>query len=150
MRRDYFTLDVSNVDSTGMPTVHIDYEGPEDQLTKRLIGPEGDPLNADDIDVSYRLRDPIDETDASGVFAITNRTMGEFIFELNADAEPVFEFVRAAREYGTTTDEPKRYTVRVTIGGAEEFEAETATLLVYDETGELRRGRSLIPNGVEL
>lgn len=150
MRRDYFALDVSNVDAAGMPTVHVDFEGPEDQLRERLDDPDGDPLTADDVDIAYRIQGDIDAEEASGVVAVTNRVTGEFILELNADADTVFEFIGAAREYGKGTDDERRYTVRVTAGDETLFEAEKATFLVYDGEGELRRGRSLIPSGVQL
>lgn len=150
MRRDYFALDVSNVDAAGMPTAHVAFEGPEDSLRERLTGSGGDPLTAADVDVAYRLQGDIDAEEASGVAAVTNRVTGEFILELNADADSIFEFIRAAREYGKETEDDERYTIRVTAGEEVLFEAEKATFLVYDGDGELRRGRSLIPSGVQL
>lgn len=149
MRRDYFALDVSHGDD-GLPTAHIDYDGPTDQLADRLEGDEGERLHPDEVDVAFRLRADEDDEESSGVLAVTNRVTGEFIVELNADAETVFGFIRDARECGQQTDGESRYVVSIAVDGEERFAAEKSTLLVYDAEGELRRSRSLIPSGVEL
>jgi hypothetical protein len=150
MRRDYFTLDVANVDSSGMPTVHIDFEGPSEQLSQRLTDASGEPLDADEIDVAYRLLDPVDEDDAEGVVSVTNRVTGEFMLELNAGAADVLAFIDAARDYGSGTDGSRRYRVRITVDGEPFLDHEKATLLVYEPDGDLLRAHSLIPSGVEL
>lgn len=149
MRRDYFTLDVSNVDSRGMPTVHIAFEGPPEQLRERLTDREGEPLDPREIDVAYRLREPVDNPDADGVVAVANRVTGAFILELDATADDVLEFIAAAREFGED-DDGDRYRVRVNIDGERILDAEKQTLLVYEPDGDLLRNRSLIPSGVEL
>jgi hypothetical protein len=156
MRRDYFTLDVRNVggdegpEEPGIPTVTIDFDGPDDQLTERLTDESGTVLEASDLDVSYRLHGPVDDPDTEGVVAVTNRVTGDFVLELNADAGDVTRFVDAARAYGKDTDDGKRYRVEVTIGGESFATYEKSTLLVYDADGGLLRGHSLIPSGVEL
>lgn len=148
MRRDYFTLEVANVDSSGMPTVHIDFEGPSDRLTGRLTDADGEPLDPGQVDVAYRLRDPVENPDADGVIAVTNRVTGSYILELNADAEDVLEFIAAARD--GEDDGDQRYRVRVTVDGEPVLDHEKSTFLVYEPDGELLRNRSLIPSGVEL
>lgn len=150
MRRDYFALDVSHVDDGERPTALIDYEGPTDLLAERLTNHESEPLSADDVDVAYRLRGDVDDEEATGVVSVTNRTTGEFIVELNVDADTVYEFIRAAREYGKHTGDDSRYTIGLAVDGEQRFTAEKSTFLVYDAEGELRRDRSLIPSGVEL
>jgi hypothetical protein len=156
MRRDYFTLDVRNVggeeepEEPGIPTVTIDFDGPDDQLTERLTDESGAVLEASDLDVSYRLHGPVDDPDTEGVVAVTNRVTGDFVLELNADAGDVTRFVDAARAYGKDTDDGKRYRVEVTIAGESFATYEKSTLLVYDADGGLLRGHSLIPSGVEL
>lgn len=149
MRRDYFALDVS-ADDGEMPTARIDYEGPTDLLTERLTDHGGEPLSAEDVDVAYRLRGDVDDEEATGVVSVTNRVTGEFIVELNADATTVYEFIDAAREYGKRTGDDSRYAIGLTVDGEQRFAAKKSTFLVYDAEGELRRGRSLIPSGVEL
>jgi hypothetical protein len=150
MRRDYFTLDVRNVDADGPPTAHIEFDGPADQLVDRLTGETGDPLPPEELDVAFRLQAPPDADDASGVVAVTNRVTGAFVLELNADATDVFDFIDAAREFGKETDRGFRYRVRVTVEEEDVVAHEMNVFLVYNPDGELLRGRSLIPSGVEL
>lgn len=149
MRRDYFTLDASNLDAPGVPTVSIDFEGPSDQLSDRLTDEHGEPLTADEVDVACRLHGPIDES-PEAVVSVTNRVTGEFIIELNTDSDDVFRFIDAAREYGKDTDEQHRYRIRVAIDGDHFLEQHKGTFLIYDADGELLRQHSLIPSGVEL
>lgn len=148
MRRDYFTLDVADAGTSGIPTIHIDFEGPSDQLTGRLTDGQGEPLEPDEIDVAYRLQESADG-DADGVLAVTNRVTGEFILELNARTDEVLEFIRAARERGSDSDD-RRYRLRLSIDGERAMEHRKGTFLVYDEDGGLLRQDSLIPSGVEL
>jgi hypothetical protein len=152
MRRDYFTLDVTNVDGEAetAPVVRIDFDGPSEQLTDRLTDDAGDLLAAEELDVAYRLHGPVNDEDTTGVVAVTNRVTGEFILELNADARDVVRFVDAARAYGKTTDTDTRFVVEVAVDGDPLVEYEKSTLLVYDPEGGLLRQHSLIPSGVEL
>lgn len=156
MRRDYFTLDVRNLggdegsDGGGIPTVAIDFDGPEDQLTERLTDGTGAVLEADELDVSYRLHGSVEDDDTAGVVAVTDRVTGDFVLELNADADAVTRFVDAARAHGKGADDGQRYRVEVTIDGEPFATYEKSTLLVYDPDGGLLRGHSLIPSGVEL
>lgn len=156
MRRDYFTLDVRNVDWVGdemdprKPTVIIDFEGPSSTLRKRLSGTNNDLLDASELDVAFRLQGSLDEPDTSGVVGVTNRITGDFILELNADADNVLKFIRAARRYGESTDDEGRYHVRVKINGQNLISYDKNTFLVYNDEGNLLRQHSLIPSGVEL
>lgn len=156
MRRDYFTFDVRNTgddegtEPPGIPTLAIDYDGPDEQLRDRLVDESGDVLDADEIDVSYRLHGPIDDADTGGVLAVTDRVTGDFILELNVEAGTVTRFVDAARAYGKDTEDGKRYRVEVLIGGEPLVAYEKATFLVYDRDDGLLRAHSLIPSGVEL
>lgn len=156
MRRDYFTLAVSNVDwvdeegDPRLPIVEIDFQGPESTLRSRFTDHDGNVLDAPDIDVAFRLQNPVDESEATGVVAVTNRLTGDFILEMNVDAEDVLEFIRAAREYAETTDGDARYRVDVAFDGEHFVTYEKSTLLVYNQDGDLLRANSLIPSGVEL
>ncbi|MCY4732402.1 hypothetical protein KY092_17775 [Natronomonas gomsonensis] len=151
MRRDYFTLTVDGMDADDpqRPVVTITYEGPTGQLESRLT--KGDSvLESDEIDVAFRLKEPLDSEEANGVVAIADRVTGEYVFELNATAGDVFSFVEAAREFGQRSDSESRY--RIVLETEDEHLAtyDKSTLLVYDADGELLRGQSLIPSGVEL
>jgi hypothetical protein len=157
MRRDYFELAVENVGWVAdggepkKPTVNIGFRGPEELLRERLTDVEGNLLDAAETDVSFRLHDAIDAPGVTGVVAVTNRLTGDFIMELNEDADDVLTFIRAAREFGRKTDERDgRYQVNVSIDGDHVVTYEKSTFLVYDAEGNLLRGRSLIPSGVEL
>lgn len=156
MRRDYFRLEVDNVDwvdaggDPEKPTVNISFQGPEDLLLERLED-EGELLDASRIDVAFRLHDPIDDPEATGVVGVTNRLTGDFVFELNEDADSVLRFIRAAHEYGRAADDSEgRYCVHVDIEGEHVVSYDKRTFLVYDAQGNLRRDESLIPSGVEL
>jgi hypothetical protein len=156
MRRDHFELAAHNIDwvETGdppaEPRVVIDFDGPKETLTDRLTGPSGDLLDESETDVTFRLQDPLDDPDAAGVVSVTDRITGEFLLELNEDADDVLRFVRAAREYGQSTDDSGRYSVVIRIDGDTVATYSKSTFLVYDANGSLLRSKSLIPSGVEL
>ena len=156
MRRDYFTLDARNVDwvdeggEPQLPTVRVDFQGPETDLRTGFSKPDGSRLDADETDVSFRLQGDPEEADTSGVVAVTNRVTGDFIFELNVAAEDVFQFITAARRYAEETGERSRYRIELFLDGEEFVTYEKDTFLVYTNDGDLLRSQSLIPGGVEL
>ena len=156
MRRDYFSLEVRNVDwvnsnaEPARPTVTIDFEGPADPLQERLTDDTGSYLGSEDIDVAYRLQDPVDAADARGVVGLPRRLTGDFVLELNERADNVFDFLAAARRFGESrAAEDGEYAVEVDTGDRT-ITFRKQTFLVYDEEGNLLRNHSLIPSGVEL
>ncbi|PSQ43950.1 hypothetical protein BRD17_05150 [Halobacteriales archaeon SW_7_68_16] len=155
MRRDYFTLDATGVDwvdegdDPERPTVTIDFDGPTGTLDGRLSR-GGEYLDGDEIDVTFRLKDDIDTDDGRGVVSVTDRVTGEFVLEINEEAEDVLRFVRAARRYGEAANDDTRYRVIVAIDGEKAVTYDKSTFLVYDPAGQLLRKHSLIPSGVEL
>jgi hypothetical protein len=158
MRRDYFTLDVENVDwvetddEPAKPSVTIDFDGPADTLRERLMNVDDEPLAAEEVDVAYRLQGSVDDPDTEGVVSISNRITGDFVLELNEAAGDVLRFVKAARRYGQERGEENegRYEITVLIDDDPFAHYDKRTLLVYDEDGNLLRQHSLIPSGVEL
>lgn len=157
MRRDYFELEVENVDwvdggDPEKPLVRIDFDGPSEQLRERLTGTGDDLLDAEETDVAFRLQEELAESpEARGVVGVTNRITGDFVLELNEEADDVFTFIRAAREYGRSTGgSDGRYRVEISVGGEPLVTYEKRTFLVYDAEGNLLRRESLIPSGVEL
>lgn len=159
MRRNDFTLDVGGVDwvdegsEPEKPTVHIDFQGDEDDLHDRLSGPDGELLSAEETDVAFRLlsdADASDAADAEGVVSVTNRVTGDYVLELNADADDVFAFIRAARRYGEDAGDDGQYRVTVGVNGESVATYDKTTFLVYNHEGDLLRRHSLIPGGVEL
>ena len=141
---------VESGDQPAEPQVVIDFDGPKETLTERLTDAEGNPLGAGETDVAFRLQDPLDDPDASGVVSVTDRVTGDFLLELNEGAEDVLRFVRAAREYGKSTGDGGRYSVVIRIDGETVATYAKSTFLVYDANGSLLRSKSLIPSGVEL
>ncbi|ESP89644.1 DUF5793 family protein [Candidatus Halobonum tyrrellensis] len=156
MRRDYFELEVENLEwveageDPRKPRVYIDFHGPEEELRERLAGSRGDLLAAEETDVAFRLQESADDPDATGVVGVTNRLTGDFVLELNEDADDVLRFITAAREYGKRDDGDGRYRVEIDVEGEQLVAYEKETFLVYDAEGNLLRHDSLIPSGVEL
>lgn len=158
MKRDKFELGVSNVgwfeagDPPEQPHVGIDFHGTSDRLTERLQTTDGELLSAKETDVAFRLQEPLSsDDDANGVVSVTNRFTGDFILELNASAEDVLRFIRAAREYDRESDtDDGSYCVDISIDGTPVVSHEKSVFLVYDSDGQLLRSESLIPSGVEL
>jgi len=156
MRRDYFTLDVSDVDwveNDGEPTqprVHIDFHGPADDLRERFETPDGRLLEANETDVACRLQGDVADSETEGVVSVTNRITGDFIIELNEEAEDILAFISAARRYGERQNGDGHYHVTVTLDGETLTTYDKHTFLVYNEDGDLLRQHSLIPSGVEL
>jgi len=156
MRREQFDLDVRNhewVDTDSdprQPLARISVTGTTEQLQSRLKGADGDRLSADMIDVAFRLTESMDDDPtADGVVSVANRLTGDFIFETNEDADDVFQFIHAAREYGRETNTSDRYRIEIVVDG-DTVTYDKGTFLVYDEEGDLLRAQSLIPSGVEL
>ncbi len=156
MRREHFTLEVRDVDwveadgEPREPSVSIDFAGSTTTLRERLTAPDGDLLEDAEVDVAFRLQEPLEE-EAAGVVGVTDRLTGDFILELNVEAGDVLRFIRAARSYGeATTDGSGRYRIEIAVDGDPVVTYEKGTFLVYDDEGDLLRAHSLIPSGVEL
>jgi hypothetical protein len=158
MRRDYFELDVDHIDwveadgTPEKPLVRIDFHGPEETLRDRLTDADGELLEDGETDVAFRLQGDVNDPGAAGVVSVTNRITGDFVLELNEDADDVLRFIRAAREYGKSEadDEDGQYRVEIRTDDGDTVVYEKRTFLVYDADGNLLRGHSLIPSGVEL
>ena len=153
MRRDYFDLTVTGVggdaDDPATPLVRIDFHGPEGLLRDRLSGTDGDLLDASEVDVAFRLREPLSTADdPKGVVGVTNRYTGDFVLELNETATDVLPFIHAARD--SAGEEDAHYRIEIDIEGERLIAYDKDTFLVYDHEGNLLRNESLIPSGVEL
>lgn len=146
MRRDHFTLAARDVGDDEQPTLSIEYNGPEETLTSQLTE-DGAVLSAADIDAAFRLKDPMDEEGAMGVFSLTHRVTGEYLLEANAEASELLDLVDAARN---GAEEDADYRIHIEREEGEPISYELDRLLVYDADGGLLRQHSLIPSGVEL
>lgn len=138
MKREHLAVTASVEATSGPPTLSIEYDGPAATLTERLSGPGGDPYDAGDVDVAFRLQD-----ESAGVLSISERLTGAFVCEVEAAGETIKRVVSAAQ----TDDE--RYRIEIQ-GQDDRWSVEKQTLLVYDDGGQLLRTCSLIPGGVEL
>lgn len=148
--RDYFTLDVTTGERA-KPQVTVSFDGPSEQFMEQLgvdTGP-GPSLDADRLDVSYRLHDDSMAPGTSGVFAVTDRVTGDFILECNADAGTIDRLVTAAREHDDSTTDGQ-YQFTLTVNEQEVLSCDRDLFLVYSTEDELLRQHSLIPSGVEL
>lgn len=156
MRREQFTIDVADVEwleadrEPELPTLTVTVEdGPDRDSFGRTSG-EVAP-GADEIDVTVRLSGGVEDPDDTAVVAFTDRVTGEYLLEANADASAILAFLAAARRYGEVSDDATRYRVRLGQDPDDPlFVLEKRTLLVYSNEGELLRGHSLIPSGVEI
>lgn len=159
MRREQFELTVdgvawveeSDVDPE-QPVVRIETRDAEagNHLRSRLADPDGGQLAAEQTDVTFRLLDDGEGEEDEGVVSVTNRLTGEFVLELNASADNVLQFIKAARRYGEHADTDGQYEVVITVDDEVLVDYKKTTFLVYDSGGELLRNHSLIPSGVEL
>jgi hypothetical protein len=158
MRREHLELTASGVgwvETDGepeKPTVHIDATATEaaNLLADRLTDADESVLAAADMDIAVRLLEHPEDEETTGVVSVTDRLTGEFILELNENADDVLSFITAARKYGEQSDADGRYAVHITADGETLAEFEKTTFLVYNEDGDLLRRHSLIPSGVEL
>jgi hypothetical protein len=149
MRRDYVTLAISQPDGAdGLPTVVLTVDEPTDDVVERLRTAEGDRFDGERLDAAFRLQTPVDADDASGVFSLSDRLTGEFVLEVNAPAEGILDLVDVARSADGDDEGCYRIVVRTDEDRLATYEKRM--LLVYDGEGDLLRGHSLIPSGVEL
>jgi hypothetical protein len=160
MRRDNFTTALTDA-APDDPTLRIAYDGPADDIARRFTDRSEELYAAADIDAAFRLTDPVEEPDATGVLSLSHRVTGEFLLEANAPAGQILDLIAAARD-----GEEQSYAVRVKVdnidlertdaaaSGVDADEAgltyELQALFVYDTSGELLRQHSLIPSGVEI
>lgn len=147
MRRDNFQVTVRLPDGeAGSPTLDIEYTGPATTLTTQLTTERGDLYPSEEIDTAFRVQEPLDSDDVMGVFSLTHRVTGEYLLEVNVEADTILDLVRAARG----TDDNGSYRVCIERSDDDPIEHEMDSLLVYDSEGDLLRQHSLIPSGVEL
>ncbi|PSP93907.1 hypothetical protein BRC91_07500 [Halobacteriales archaeon QS_4_62_28] len=146
MRRDYFEVESNAVEegTDERPAIVIEYDGPDGMLADRLTADDGT-LDASELDVTYRTTPAGGSDGQSGVLSITNRITGDFVLEANVDPESIESVVSAATETDDTS-----YRIRITDSEGKSTIYGKELLLVYDESGSLRRSESLIPGGVEL
>lgn len=145
MRRDYFTLDVTNEEASAT-RVTIDFDGPSGSFDERLTDDTGAPLTGDQLDIAYRLLGDSMEPGTAGVLGVTNRITGDFVLECNADAGRIAQFIEAVRKQETDG----RYQFVIRANDRMVLSCDRDLFLVYSQNDDLLRQHSLIPSGIEL
>ena len=145
MRRDHFTVTVRQSD-TESPRLDIEYTGPTETLTTQLVDDHGKLHPSDRIDAGFRVQKADGESE-QGVFSLTHRITGEYLLEVNVEAETVRDVVRGARD---SDDGNGSYHIQIQRHDDDPVRYEMDALLFYNSDGELLRQQSLIPSGVEL
>jgi len=149
-------LQVSNVawyergEDPIQPILTVPYTDSPSTLRGRLATPDGSPLSAEQIDVTFRHNSPPQDAHRHGILGISNNVTGDFILEYRTDPTPIQTLVQAARQYAKESQQDVIYTLRVTTGAEEMTSYEKHILLVYDADGTLLKHHSLIPNDIEL
>lgn len=148
MRRDHFTVQTQHVEAGDEPpTLHVEYDGPSETLTRQLTDDDGALYGGEDVDAAFRLQNSLEDSAATGVFSLAHRITGEYLLEVNVDAETILSLVDAART--AASDDPE-YRLHIEREDGDPVVHELDSLLVYDVDGGLLRQQSLIPSGVEL
>lgn len=148
MRRDHFTVQTQHVEAgENPPTLRVEYDGPSETLTRQLTGDDGELYDSAAVDAAFRLQNSLEDSAATGVFSLAHRVTGEYLLEVNADAETILSLVDAARS--ADSDDPE-YRLHIERADGDPVVHELDGLLVYDTDGGLLRQHSLIPSGVEL
>lgn len=140
MHREDFTVRTRPGDR-GRPVVEIEYDGPRERLTDRLAVVTAAPIGPDDLEVAIR---PAPATRGGAILAIAGAATGAYLLETPVDPGAIDRVTSAARDRGVET-------VAVVLRPIDNdpIEFDTRTLLVYDQSGEIRHDRSLVPGGVQ-
>ncbi len=149
MRRDHFTVTVRQPDSfddTESPRLEIEYTGPTETLTAQLGDDHGNLYPSNMLDAGFRVQQSDDEHE-QGVFSLTHRMTGEYLLEVNVEADTIRDVVRRARN---ADDGNGSYFIHIQRRDDDPVRYEMDALLFYDSDGQLVRQQSLIPSGVEL
>lgn len=140
MHREDFTVRARSGDR-GRPVIAIEYDGPAGRLAGALAEVNEGPIGPDDLEVSVR---PAPATKGGGVLAIAGAATGGYFLETPVDLHAVTGVTRAARDREVETVA----VVLQPIDG-DPIEFDTRTILIYDDDGEIRHDRSLVPGGVQ-
>ena len=102
----------------------------------------------DEIDVSLQLHSAVDDMDARGTLALSDRTTGEYLIEMEVSAKRIFDFVLSVHQYADRVGDEGEYGVTFEAENGTAMEYIVEPLLVYKMDGDLYRPKSLIPTWV--
>lgn len=131
------------------PVLHLGFSGHSEELIDQLPNTGTGNEYPDDIDVAIQLRTSPDDSNATGVLAVSDRLTGEYLLELEVAAERIFAFVRCVHEYADATGDEVGYIVSLDAEDGTAMEFQKHVLLVRMTNGDLYRSRSLIPPWVD-
>ncbi|MFW6436532.1 MAG: DUF5793 family protein [Halococcoides sp.] len=140
MYREDFTVRTRTGDR-GRPVVAIEYDGPRERLLDRVDSVTTAPIGPDDLELAIR---PAPATKGAAVLAITGTATGAYLLETPVDHNAFEAVTTSARDRGVET---VAVVIRPIEGDPVEFD--TRTILLYDDAGQIRRDRSLVPGGVQ-
>lgn len=156
MRRGRLSVALTNVDwveselPPEQPYLSITFDGPEEELKERFRKSKDSGYTPDDLDFCYRIQQSSHPTVSGGVFSVSDRLTGEYLFEIDVSVKTIEKFVYAVRRYATTRDEETRYGVEIRVGNRPVAEFGKEIFLVYGSERTLLRHRSLIPDEIEI
>lgn len=131
------------------PVLHLQFGGHSEELIDQMSKTGTGNEYPEDIDIAFQLRTSPDDSNATGVLAVSDRLTGEYLLELEVATERIFAFVRCVHEYADATGDEVEYIVSLDAEDGTAMEFQKNVLLVRMTDGELYRSRSLIPPWVE-
>ena len=139
---------IENGDLPMRPELVFQFDGDYETLIDQLpnTGTGGD--YPEEIDVTFQLHSAVDDSDR-GTLALSDRTTGEYLIEMEVSANRIFEFVLSVHQYADKVGNEGEYGVTFEAENGTAMEYIVEPLLVYQMDGELYRSRSLIPTWVE-
>lgn len=155
MRRDKLSVELVNAhcperSEPRPPRFVVRFDGPEAELASQFHNPGGSVYTPEQLDVSFREQPPSNGPPSTGVFSVSDRLTGEFLFEVNASTGLIGAFSDAVRRYAETIDAPPQYEVALWAAGTERAVFTKDTFLVFQQDGTLLRHHSVIPTSIEL
>lgn len=132
------------------PCLVINYDGSEEDLKDRFLKPDSTGYPPEELDIFYRHRSSDHSAASGGVFSVSDRVTGSYLFEVTVPPELIEKFVHAMHRYAAAVDDHPRYEVQLRAKSRQIARVEKEVFLVYGSDGTLLRPRSLIPDGIEI
>lgn len=155
MRRDKLSVELVNAHSPErsepkLPRFVVRFDGPETELASRFHNPADSVYTPEQLDVSFREQAPSNGSPSTGVFSVSDRLTGDYLFEVTASTGLIGAFSDAVRRYTEATEAAPRYEVALWAAETERAVFTKHTFLVFQQDGTLLRHHCVIPASVEL
>lgn len=132
------------------PVLHLRFDGHSEVMIDQLPDTGTGNEYPEDFDVSFQLQTSLDDSDANGVLAVSDRLTGEYLLELEVAAKQIFDFVRSVHQYADETGKEVQYIVSLDADNGTAMEYSKQVLITRMTDGGLYRSRSLIPTWVDI